>query len=525
MNLDDAIIIETFPNRISAEMAAGLLESEGIEAMVLADDAGGAYPMLQYIRGVRLLVAPEDEAEAREILQAMETGEVPEEEWNTSTAATIIPFQKKNLESAKKTWEQAMDIPQVIKEMAREAKIAARKLRALDRGVKDRVILRVAELLKEQQARIQAENRRDVAAAQEQGMAAAFVDRLTLSDKVMASMIKGLQEVAALPDPVGAVTGMWVRPNGLKVGRQRIPLGVIGFIYESRPNVTVDAAALCFKSGNAVILKGGKEALHSNLALAGLMQEALAEAGVPAAAVQVIPSVAREATLELLKQDELVDLIIPRGGEGLIRFVAEHSRIPVLKHYKGVCHIFVDAGADLDLAEIVCFNAKVQRPGVCNAMETLLVHEAAAEKFIPRMFQRFRQAGVELRGCPRTREIDPETIPAQEEDWGAEFLDLILAVQVVPDLDAALAHIARYSSNHTEAIITRDYDRSQRFLKEVDSSVVLVNASTRFNDGGELGLGAEIGINTSKLHAFGPMGLEELTTTKFIVYGNGQIRG
>jgi glutamate-5-semialdehyde dehydrogenase len=391
--------------------------------------------------------------------------------------------------------------------------------------VKDQVILRVAELLKEQQTRIQEENRRDVAAAKEQGMAAAFIDRLTLSDKVMASMITGLKEVAALPDPVGACTGMWVRPNGLLVGRRRIPLGVIGFIYESRPNVTVDAAVHCFKSGNAVILKGGKEALHSNLALAGLMQEALAEAEAPKAAVQVIPSVAREATLELLKQDELVDLIIPRGGEGLIRFVAENSRIPVLKHYKGVCHIFVDEGADLDLAETVCFNAKVQRPGVCNAMETLLVHEATARDFLPRMALRLLAAGVELRGCPRTREIVAEAIPAQEDDWGAEFLDLILAVKVVPDLDGALAHIARYGSNHTEAIITRDYGRSQRFLKEVDSSVVLVNASTRFNDGGELGLGAEIGINTSKLHAFGPMGLEELTTTKFIVYGNGQIRG
>jgi glutamate-5-semialdehyde dehydrogenase len=317
---------------------------------------------------------------------------------------------------------------------------------------------------------------------------------------------------------------MWRRPNGLLVGRVRIPLGVIGFIYESRPNVTVDAAALCLKSGNSVILKGGKEALHSNLVLAKLMQDALAEFNIPAGAVQVIPSVAREATLELLKQDELVDLIIPRGGEGLIRFVAENSRIPVLKHYKGVCHIFVDEGADLELAETVCFNAKVQRPGVCNSMETMLVHEKIAPEFLPRLHARFREAGVDLRGCPLTQKLDPQVNPAQEEDWGFEFLDLILAVKVVPDLDAALTHIARYSSNHTEAIITRDYDRAQRFLREVDSSVVLVNASTRFNDGGELGLGAEIGISTSKLHAFGPMSLEELTTTKFIVYGSGQIR-
>jgi glutamate-5-semialdehyde dehydrogenase len=417
-----------------------------------------------------------------------------------------------------------MDISAMVHHLAQEAKGAARHLGTLSRAVKDRVILRVAELLAERQAQIQAANRQDVEAAQAQGYAAAFIDRLTLSDKVLAAMIQGLKEVAALPDPVGAVTGMWVRPNGLKVGRQRIPLGVIGFIYESRPNVTVDAAALCLKSGNAVILKGGKEALNSNLALAQVMQDALAEAGAPQAAVQVIPSVAREATLELLQQDELVDLIIPRGGEGLIRFVAEHSRIPVLKHYKGVCHIFVDEAADLDMAEEVCFNAKVQRPGVCNAMETMLVHTATAPEFLPRMLARFRQAQVELRGCPRTREIDPQVVPARAEDWGAEFLDLILAVKVVPDLDAALEHIARYSSNHTEAIITRDYARAQRFLKEVDSSVVLVNASTRFNDGGELGLGAEIGINTSKLHAFGPMSLEELTTTKFIVYGAGQIR-
>jgi glutamate-5-semialdehyde dehydrogenase len=382
----------------------------------------------------------------------------------------------------------------------------------------------MAQLLKERQAEIQAENAKDVEKAKGEGHPAAFLDRLTLSDKVMDSMVTALEEVAALPDPVGEVVKMWRRPNGLLVGRVRIPLGVIGFIYESRPNVTVDAAALCLKSGNSVILKGGKEALHSNLALAKLMQDALGEFNIPAGAVQVIPSVAREATLELLKQDELVDLIIPRGGEGLIRFVAENSRIPVLKHYKGVCHIFVDEGADLELAETVCFNAKVQRPGVCNSMETMLVHEQIAPEFLPRMHTRFREAGVDLRGCPVTQKFDPQVKPAQEEDWGFEFLDLILAVKVVPDLDAALTHIARYSSNHTEAIITRDYDRAQRFLREVDSSVVLVNASTRFNDGGELGLGAEIGISTSKLHAFGPMSLEELSTTKFIVYGSGQIR-
>ncbi|MDI6853574.1 MAG: glutamate-5-semialdehyde dehydrogenase [Deltaproteobacteria bacterium] len=417
-----------------------------------------------------------------------------------------------------------MDIAKNIREISFEAKQAARPLGSLSRAVKDNVLLRMTELLKERQAEIQAENAKDVDAAKKDGQGAAFIDRLTLSDKVMDSMVKGLKEVAALPDPVGEVTKMWRRPNGLLVGRVRIPLGVIGIIYESRPNVTVDAAALCLKSGNSVILKGGKEAINSNLVLARVMQEALCEAGIPKGAIQVIPSVAREATLELLKQDDLVDLIIPRGGEGLIRFVAENSRIPVLKHYKGVCHIFVDDGADLDLAETVCFNAKVQRPGVCNAMETMLVHEAVAPVFLPRMHHRFREAGVELRGCPQTQKIDPNVKPATAEDWGNEFLDLILAVKVVPDMDAAMEHIAQYGSNHTEAIITRDLDRAQRFLKEVDSSLVLVNASTRFNDGGELGLGAEIGISTSKLHAFGPMGLEELTTTKFIAYGSGQIR-
>jgi len=417
-----------------------------------------------------------------------------------------------------------MDIAATVKEMAQEARAAARRLGALSTPVKNRVLTRMVELLQEHKELVQAENLKDVEEARQQGHPAAFLDRLTLSDKVVAAMITGLNEVVALPDPVGAVTSMWRRPNGLLVGRQRIPLGVIGFIYESRPNVTVDAAALCLKSGNAVILKGGKEAIRSNLALARLLAQALEEAGAPAAAVQVIPTTDREAVVELLKLDELVDIVIPRGGEGLIRFVAENSRIPVLKHYKGVCHIFVDARADLALAEEVCFNAKVQRPGVCNAMETLLIHEEVAPHFIPGMSYRFRQAGVDLRGCPHTREIDPNVNPAQDSDWGNEFLDLILAVKVVPDLDAALDHIARYGSNHTEAIITTDYDNAQRFLNEVDSSVVLVNASTRFNDGGELGLGAEIGINTSKLHAFGPMSLEELTTTKFIVYGSGQVR-
>jgi glutamate-5-semialdehyde dehydrogenase len=417
-----------------------------------------------------------------------------------------------------------MSLVALVQKLSQDAKTAARQVAVLPTTVKNRALTAIAESLQQQRALIAQENQKDIAAAVQQGYPAAFIDRLTLSDKVINSMIQGLNDVSHLPDPVGAVTSMWKRPNGLLVGRQRIPLGVIGFIYESRPNVTVDAAALCLKSGNAVILKGGKEAIHSNLVLCKLMAQALASVGIPPAAVQVIPTTEREAVVELLKLDELIDIIIPRGGEGLIRFVAENSRIPVLKHYKGVCHTLVDAGADLNMAETICFNAKVQRPGVCNAMETLLIHETVAPHFIPRMFERFRAAGVELRGCPRTCKLDPQVKPATEEDWGYEFLDLILAVKIVPDLTAGLAHIARYGSNHTEAIITESYENAQRFLHEVDASVVLVNASTRFNDGGELGLGAEIGINTSKLHAFGPMGLEELTTTKFIVYGSGQIR-
>jgi glutamate-5-semialdehyde dehydrogenase len=323
---------------------------------------------------------------------------------------------------------------------------------------------------------------------------------------------------------VGEVTRMWKRPNGLLVGQVRIPLGVIGFIYESRPNVTVDAASLCLKSGNAVILKGGSEAIHSNMALGDLLREALTQVGLPDRAIQVIPTTDREAVKILLSLEETVDLIIPRGGEGLIRFVTEHSRIPVLKHYKGVCHVYVDDEADLDMASEICLNAKVQRPGVCNAMETLLVHERVAAAFLPAVAARLQEAGVEIRGCPKTLGLVPGAKEAQASDWPAEFLDLILAVKVVSGMDEALDHIEKHGSNHTEAIVTKDYHRAQRFVSEVDSSVVLVNASTRFNDGNQLGLGTEIGISTCKLHAFGPMGLEELTTRKFIVYGNGQVR-
>jgi glutamate-5-semialdehyde dehydrogenase len=417
-----------------------------------------------------------------------------------------------------------MSLENMIKTMARDAKTASRGLRSLERGQKDDALLRMAEKLVGAREIITTENQKDLSAAKDAGLSAAMLDRLTLNEAVITTMADGLREVAALPDPVGAYPGMRKRPNGLLVGRVRIPLGVIGFIFESRPNVTVDAAALCLKAGNAVILKGGSEAIHSNIALGKLLAEALSETGIPEKAVQVIPTTERAAVNALISLDDDVDVIIPRGGEGLIRFVTEHSRVPVLKHYKGVCHIYVDQSASLKMAGDICFNAKVQRPGVCNALETLLVHEDAAPDFLPEMAKQYEEAGVEIRGCPKTLTLVPNAVAATESDWPAEFLDLVLAVKVVGSMDEALDHIETHGSQHTEAIITKDYERSQRFLAQVDSSVVLVNASTRFNDGNQLGLGAEIGINTSKLHAFGPMGLEELTATKFVVYGQGQIR-
>ena len=417
-----------------------------------------------------------------------------------------------------------MSLENMIKDMTKAGKEASRELRKVARTKKDAALGIMADKLTQREKDIRQENEKDLVVAKEQGMGSAMMDRLTLDSKTLQSMAEGLREVVALPDPVGEVTGMWKRPNGLQVGRVRIPLGLIGFIYESRPNVTVDAASLCLKAGNAVILKGGSEAIRSNLILGQILGEALQEALLPRAAIQVIPTTERDATRILLQQENDVDVIIPRGGEGLIRFVTDHSRIPVLRHYKGVCHIYVDEFADLGMAAEICFNAKVQRPAVCNAMETMLVHEGIAKAFLPAMLKRFRDAGVEIRGCPKTLAFMPEATPAEPSDWPTEFLDLILAVKVVRGLDEALDHIETYSSNHTEAIVTDNYDRAQRFLQEVNSSVVLVNASTRFNDGNQLGLGAEIGINTSKLHAFGPMGLAELTTQKFIVYGSGQIR-
>ena len=415
-----------------------------------------------------------------------------------------------------------MSLEEMITAVAADARAASRKLRNASSTVKNRALTHMADLLLARSAPILEANRKDLALAS--GLSGAMLERLTLSEKILADMADGIREVAALPDPVGAVTGMWKRPNGLSVGKMRIPLGVIGFIYESRPNVTADAAALCLKSGNSVILRGGSEALRSNLAIEKVLKEALADSGLPAEGIQMIPVTEREAMKILLSLEGLIDLVIPRGGEGLIRFVADNSRIPVLKHYKGVCHIFVDRSADPAMASDICFNAKVHRPGVCNAMETMLVHERIAEKFIPPVVQRLADAGVEIRGCPNICRLAPEALPASESDWGREFLSLVLAVKVVSSLDEALDHIERHGSNHTEAIITSDYANARRFVDEVDASAVIVNASTRFNDGNQLGLGAEIGISTTKLHAYGPMGLEELTTTKFTVFGDGQIR-
>ncbi|MFO7930531.1 MAG: glutamate-5-semialdehyde dehydrogenase [Desulfosalsimonas sp.] len=417
-----------------------------------------------------------------------------------------------------------MSIESTVIDMAKSAKNAATQIAGCSSVQKNNALKAIAQKLYDKASEIKAENAVDVEAASQNGLSSAMIDRLTITDAGISAMADGLLEVAALEDPVGSMEGTWIRPNGLAVSRMRIPLGVIGIIYESRPNVTIDAAGLCIKSGNAVILRGGSESLKSNQALAQVLAEGLSEAGLPSEAVQIVQVTDREAVNALLQQEEYVDLIIPRGGEGLIRFVVENSKIPVLKHYKGVCHVYVDEFANLHMANDICFNAKVQRPGVCNAMETLLVHQDAAMAFLPDMARRYSDAGVEIRGCEKTRKILSNAAAAVEEDWYAEYLDLILAVKVVENMDEAMRHIAVYGSKHTEAIVTRDFARARRFLNEVDSSVVLVNASTRFNDGGQLGLGAEMGISTSKLHAFGPMGIKELTTTKFVVQGDGQIR-
>ncbi len=413
---------------------------------------------------------------------------------------------------------------EIVLGICRAAREASARMGRAGAAEKNAALAAMARGLREREGWLREENRKDLDAAAAKGLSGAMLDRLTLTGPRIEQMAAGIEEVIALPDPVGEIEKMWRRPNGLWVGKMRIPLGVIGIIYESRPNVTADAAALCIKSGNAVILRGGSEAIFSNTAIARILRDATAVAGLPADAVSVIDRTDREAVDVMLSAEEYIDLIIPRGGEGLIRSVAEKSRIPVIKHYKGVCHIYVDEGADLAQARAVCVNAKVQRPGVCNAMETLLVHEGAAPEFLPAVSEDFRKHGVELRGCPRTVSLVPWATPASEGDFGTEFLDRILAVRVVSSMDEAIGHIRKYGSLHTEAILTRDHGRAMRFLRDVDSSLVLVNASTRFNDGFQLGLGAEIGISTTKIHAFGPMGLAELTTTKFIAFGDGQVR-
>ncbi len=422
------------------------------------------------------------------------------------------------------TLEKLMSLQEEVIRTARVTHDAAAAAAKLSMSEKEKILLDMARMLREQRSYLQNENRKDLEAAQTKGLSAAMLDRLTLSDKVVEQTASGLEEIAKFPDPVGEIVHMWTRPNGMRVGRMRIPLGVVGIIYESRPNVTADASGLCLKAGNAVILRGGSEAINSNEAIVRLFKEALKENGVNQDIVNLLPTTDREAILFMLQLEDLIDLIIPRGGEELIRFVAANSRIPVIKHYKGVCHLYVDAAADLDMALKLTLNSKVQRPGVCNALETLLVHRNVASEFLPAVAVQLVAAGVELRGCEQSRAIVPAMKTASEEDWYAEYLDLILAVKVVDDIDQAIQHIARYGSLHTESIVTRDYAASQKFLQEVNSSSVIVNASTRMSDGYVYGLGAEIGISTTKIHAFGPMGVEDLTTTKFIVLGEGQIR-
>jgi glutamate-5-semialdehyde dehydrogenase len=412
--------------------------------------------------------------------------------------------------------------------LALRARSGARALSTATREQKDRALLRMAELLVEQEPAILEANRRDIERAAADGLATPLIDRLRLDRSRIEAMQRGLTEVAALPDPVGEETEHWSRPNGMRVSRVRIPLGVILMIYEARPNVTVDAAALCIKSGNAAILRGGKEALRSNEMLAGLLRQALESAGLPGDACVFVADTNRALMLALLKQEELIDLAIPRGGEGLIRFVVEHARVPVIKHYKGVCHLYVDAAADVEMAVELAFNSKVSRPGVCNALECLLVHESIASRLLPAIGKRLGEAGVEFHAESKAGEwlagTAGKVVPAQPDDFGQEFLDLTLAVKVVASYEEATGHIAQYGSLHTECIVTEDPVLAARFTRDVEASMVGWNVSTRFNDGGALGLGAEMGISTTKLHAFGPMGLQELTTRKFVVQGQGQVR-
>ena len=411
-----------------------------------------------------------------------------------------------------------------VKHLAAACESASREMATLPTERKNRVLRRMADALEANASGILAANNRDVSAACDDGLSEAMIDRLVLNPERIGKMADALRDVASFPDPVGETSGTTKRPSGIEVGRMRIPLGVIAMIYEARPNVTADAAGLCFKAGNAVLLRGGSEAFHSNQAVASALHDALKAEDVNPAAVTLIPTTDRAAVNEMLTLNEHIDLVIPRGGEGLIRFVDETSRIPVIKHYKGVCHLYVDERADLENAKNLLLDGKTSRPSVCNALETMLVHRDAAGDFLPRAAEVLDRAGVEIRGCERTRELLPDAAAASEDDYAAEYLDLTLAVRVVDDADAAMEHIATYGSNHTEVIATDDLPTARRFVRTVDASVVLVNASSRFSDGGELGLGAEIGISTTKLHAYGPMGLDALTTQKFVVYGDGETR-
>jgi glutamate-5-semialdehyde dehydrogenase len=416
------------------------------------------------------------------------------------------------------------EITRLVLNLLERARSAARQIATLPSAVKNDALMRMAAALEAEQAALTELNACDVERAKGHGLSAAMIDRLRLTPKRINDMARGVREIAALADPIGEVTHMWRRPNGLEIGMMRMPLGVIVFLYESRPNVTADAAGLCLKSGNAVILRGGSEAIQSNLALSELLSKAAVAAGMPDDALQMVPITDRRAIFELLKMDSWVDLVVARGGEEFIRTVVQHSRIPVIKHDKGLCHTYIDSEADLAMAAKVAFNAKVQRPSVCNAMETLLVHRDVAGRFLPSFCNQLKAAGVEVRGCPQALDIVPWAAAATEEDWDTEYLELILSIKLVDSFDEALDHIARYSSKLSESIITTNYQKARRFLHEVDSAAVFVNASTRLTDGHEFGFGAELGISTQKLHARGPMGLESLTSLKYIVYGDGQIR-
>jgi glutamate-5-semialdehyde dehydrogenase len=417
-----------------------------------------------------------------------------------------------------------MDVTAHVVAKARAAKEAARALALASTRVKNEALLQMARGLEERTAPVLEANRADLERGRAAGLTSAFIDRLTLSDARVEEMAAGLRQIAALPDPVGETVETWRRPNGIEISRVRVPLGVIGFIYESRPNVTADAAGLCLKSGNAVLLRGGSEALASNAAIVNVLGKAVEKAGLPADSVQVVDTADRAAVMAMLTLDRFVDLIIPRGGEEFVRLVAERATVPVLKHDKGVCHVYVDASADLDMATAIAVNAKAQRVSVCNAMETLLVDSAAAAAFLPRVAARLRLAGVEMRGDERTRALVPDARPAADADWDTEYLDYIVAIRVVDGLDAAIEHIRRHGSGLAEAIVTSDLRNSRRFTREVDAAAVLVNASTRLVDGSQFGMGAEMGISTSRLHARGPVGVRELTTTKFVLMGDGQVR-